>query len=163
MVNNSIEKKGKESAEAQTQQAITVSQPKKLESILETINLMNTISERIGESKSGDLGGTGIAGKKQGAQSGQSQRDQAIADLPSAPVMQKQLQKHIRTEVKNLQKEIRIAARKVSKPGSANKLNELYARIRRLNGILHELFSTSVDVIKRLYIRVFVDKQTVFQ
>ena len=162
LVNNSIDKKGKESAESQTQQAITVSQPKKLEGILETINLMNTISERIGESKSDDLPSTGASGKGQVAQSGQSQRDQAIANLPSSSVMQKQLQKHIKTEVKILQKEIRIAARKVSKTGSANKLNELYARIRRLNGIMHELFSTSVDVVKRLYIRVFVDKQTVF-
>ena len=161
MTDKSVEK-GPESGKEINQQSITVSQPQKLEKVLETINLMESIGERIGEDKSGDMGGTGT-GKTGTAAATQSWRDQAMANLPSEPMMQAQLQKHIKTEVKKLRKEVRRAACKASKAGSAHKLNELYARIRRLNGILKELYSSSVDTIKRLYVRIFVDKQTVFQ
>jgi hypothetical protein len=87
-------------------------------------------------------------------------RDQAIANLPAPKVMQKQLEAHIRTEIKKLRKQAKVIAR-INQPGGAYRLNLLYLRIHHLNALLHELLSSSVEVLKRLFIRVFVDKQTV--
>jgi hypothetical protein len=159
MANTSIEK-GKGAPEGSERQVIAVTQPHKLEGLLDTIELLNTVSERIGESKSGDLGSG--SGMQKGTQTQQSWREQAIASLPDMPVMQQQLENHIQSEVKTLRKEIRSTAKNVAKPGTAHKLNTLYARIRRLNGMLQQLLSASVEIIKRLYIRVFIDKQTAF-
>lgn len=150
---------------AVNQQALIVSQPKKLEGLLDTINLLNTVSERIGEDRSGDLGGGG--GGSTGGQQGdddaaQSQRDQAIANLPAPVAMQTKLKTHIEKEIKTVRKNIKKAEGNVVRPGSAYKLNELYARIRRLEGIMRELLEASVEVIERLYIRIFIDKQSVF-
>ncbi|MDD3897254.1 MAG: hypothetical protein PHU04_05480 [Candidatus Peribacteraceae bacterium] len=160
MANTSIEK-GKGAPEGNERQVIAVAQPQKLESLLDTIELLNTVSERMGESKSGDLG-NGSGGTRQGAASQQSWRELAIASLPATPVMQRQLEEHIHTEIKTLRREMHRSARRAAKPGGAHKLNTLYARIRRLNGILQQLFSASVETIRRLYIRIFVDKQTAF-
>lgn len=74
--------------------------------------------------------------------------------------MQKQLAEHIRVEVKKLRKQA-LQISRMSRPGAAYKLNELYARIRHLNAILAELFEASMDVLKRLFVRVFIDKQTI--
>lgn len=145
------------------QKALVVTQPQKLEGLLETINLLNTVSERIGEDKSGDLGGGSGGGSQKGDDDNQqSARDKAIANLPSATVMHKELESHIQKEVKKLRKEVKKANVKTGKPGSAYKVNELYARMRRLNGVLAELLHASIEVIQRLYIRIFIDKQPVF-
>jgi hypothetical protein len=89
-----------------------------------------------------------------------SARDQAIANLPATRVMQKQLEAHIRTEIKKLRKQAKTVAR-INQPGGAYRLNMLYLRIHHLNALLHELLSSSVEVLKRLFIKVFIDKQTV--
>ncbi len=158
MVQNSAERGP--SPETPNKLAITVAQPEKLGNLLETIDLLNSVSERMGEDRNGDMGAGGSG--SQTGNVGMSARDQAIANLPDTPVMQLQLQGHIEKEVKQLRHEIRMAAKRAGKPGNAYQLNKLYARIRRLNGILKELFSASLDTVKRLYIRVFVDKQTAF-
>ncbi|OGJ56122.1 hypothetical protein A2706_02260 [Candidatus Peribacteria bacterium RIFCSPHIGHO2_01_FULL_51_35] len=139
-----------------------VSQPLKSEVIrmLDTLNAIDSVpqrvSERTGEDISGDMGmAAGTAGAGQ-----ISPRDQAIANLPEPVLMQKQLEKHIQREVRRLTKEAARISR-LQKPGAAFYLNELYARIRRLNALLHELWDASVEVVKRLFIRVFVDKQPI--
>ncbi len=143
--------------------ALTVTQPDKIASLLDTLTLIDQMSERIGEDRSGDLGGGGQAGT--GTQGGTqkklpSPREQAIAGLPPQNVMQEKLSKKIVEEVRVLQRQVRhIHA--TGKPGAAFKLNKLYARIRRLNGLLHELLEASLDVLRRLFIRVFVDEQPV--
>ena len=73
----------------------------------------------------------------------------------------KQLARHIEKEVKTLRRKVRRAARRASKPGNAHKLNELYAQIRQLNALLANLFEASYEVVKRLFVRVFIDKQTI--
>ena len=144
-------------------QALAVTQPEKLQGLLETIDLLDRVSEALGEDKSTDLGGSG-AGATQGSgkATGQSTRAQKIANLPEQGVMQKQLERHIQREISSLQKEVKATTRKIGKKGSAHNLNELYARIRRLNGVLSELFDAGYEVVKRLFIRIFIDKQTVF-
>ena len=163
MANNSVEKGASTETNIETA-AIAVNQPQKLEGLMDTINLLNTVSDRIGEDRSGDWSGSGgqQGDDTTGAGQGQSARDQAIANLPTGPVMQKQLEKHIRAEVKTLRKEIRRVSKRANKAGSAHKLNELYMRVRRLNSLLSELLSSSVEVVKRIYVRIFVDKQPVF-
>jgi len=142
--------------------ALIVSQPKKLEGLLETLVLLDRVCETVGEDRSGDMGGAGT-GAGQGDDDDQvvSLRELAIANLPDTPVLQRHLKKHIEKEVKKLQKEIKSAARRASKPGAAYKINGLYARIRRLNALLADLFEASHEVLKRLYVKIFVDKQTV--
>ncbi len=127
------------------------------------MELNDKVSEKSTEDATSDWsqasGGTGSAVQTTG-QTGASVRDQAIANLPIPVVMQKQLEQHIRNEVKQLRKQaLKIA--NTSKPGGAHKLNELYARIHRLNALLASLFEASVEVLKRLYVRVFVDKQNI--
>lgn len=159
MVQNSAERSG-HTPEASNKPVITVAQPEKLGNLLETIDLLNTVSERIGEDRSGDMGGGGAM--QTSGSTGTSARDHAIANLPTAQVMQRELQQHVEKEVKTLRREVRKLARRAGKPGNAYQLNKLYARIRRLNGILKELLESSIDTVKRLYIRIFVDKQSAF-
>ncbi|MDD5623780.1 MAG: hypothetical protein PHI23_03665, partial [Candidatus Peribacteraceae bacterium] len=89
-----------------------------------------------------------------------SPREQAILNLPSPEAMQTKLRQKIHMEVKQLHKQIHSISR-VSKPGNAFKLNLLYARIRRLNGLLAELVEASFEVLKRLFVRVFIDEQPI--
>ena len=148
---------------AEVSPALIVSQPKKLGSLLETLTLLDKVSETVGEDRSGDMGGAGTGTGQQGDDDGQtiSLREQAIANLPDATVMQRRLKVHIEKDVKRLQKQIKRAARRASEPGAAYKINQLYARIRRLNALLAELLEASHEVLKRLYVKIFVDKQTV--
>lgn len=151
---------GPESAPAAPSRSLIVSQPEKLEGLLETINLMATVSERMGEDRSGDLGSSGGSSGQQGDDSTQvSARDKAIAAIPAVPVMQKQLQEHIAQNIKSLRQEINQQTVKGSKAGSAYKLNELYKRIRRLQCFLSDILSASTEIVQRIYIRVFIDKQ----
>ncbi|MBT3292771.1 hypothetical protein HN512_02095 [Candidatus Peregrinibacteria bacterium] len=161
MTGTSTPEKGK-SVESNLEQsdALIVSQPKKLEGLLETISLIDKVSEKLGEDKSGDMGSGGQTSMSKSSKSSSSSRAQAIANLPEPRVMQKSLEKHIHHEVKLLQKKVKKIT-KESKEGNAHKLNELYAHMRRLNGILSELVEASYDIVKRLYVRIFVDKQNI--
>jgi len=163
MTPNVTPEQGISNPEAQSSKALIVEQPHKLEGLLETISLLDSISERVGEDKSGDMGdGGGSTGKRDdGSAGGQSARDLAIANLADEKVLRKQLAQHIEREVKTLSKQVHRAAKRISKPGNAHKLNELYARIRRLNSLLSSLVEASYDVVKRLFIRVFIDKQPI--
>lgn len=144
---------------------LIVRQPAKLEelgNLLTTIeNLHQRVSETGSEDRSGDLGGAG-----QGATAGTagtrqvSPRDQAIAAIPVPTVMQRQLASHIEQEVKQLQRQARRITR-LSRPGAAHRLNELYAKIRRLNSLLADIFEASYEVLKRLFIKIFIDRQPI--
>jgi hypothetical protein len=131
-----------------------------LSNFLEGINMEVSEKEgdKPGEQWSGSQGGTAVATSQ--AQTGTSARSQAIANLPAPAVMQKQLEQHIRSEVKKLRKQAMSIAR-MSRPGAAFHLNQLYARIRSLNALLADLFDASVDVLKRMFIKVFIDKQAI--
>ncbi|MDD4319420.1 MAG: hypothetical protein PHW10_03805 [Candidatus Peribacteraceae bacterium] len=146
---------------------LVVSQPKTLRAITEMVDALQAaperVSELLGEDRSGDLGGasagTGLAAGQGSA--GQSARDIAIATMPSdTATLQRQLAKHIEQEVNHLRRIARKNGRG-SRPGEAFRLNQIYARIRRLNALLKELFEASIDVLKRLFIRVFIDKQSI--
>ncbi len=167
-------------AESVEHSALIVSQPQKLEGLLETITLIDRVSERLGEDRSGDWGGgggaggdaavsvarhgavqVGGAGAQAGGQTKQTARDKAIKNLPKPELMKQKLTRHIEKEVKSVRKQIRKEARRASKPGSAHRINELYARVRRLNSLLSGILDAGYDVVKRLFIRTFIDKQTV--
>ncbi len=112
-----------------------------------------------GEQWSGSSQGTTSTGIQPASQ-GTSWRDQAIANLPVPVVMQQKLHTHIEEEIKELRKQ----ASKITdlrKPGAANHFNQLHAKIHRLNSLLAGLFEASIDVIKRIFIRVFIDKQPI--
>ncbi len=151
--------------EAKASPSLTVHQPEKLENLLDTIGLLSSITERMSEDRSGDMGGSGAAkGKGSTTAStagGVSWRDEAIAHLPVPAVMQQKLQEHILLEIKQLRKQVQTTALRISRPGSAYKINQLYAKIRRLSGLLQDLLSASAEVLKRFYIRTFIDKQSV--
>lgn len=121
---------------------------------------------KIGESAKGEPGeqwsgdGSGAAATQQTRGSGTSARDLAIANLPPQQQMQAQLEAHIREEIKHLRKQAKHIA-KLSRPGAAYHINQLYARMRHLNALLAELLEASFEALKRLFIRVFVDKQNI--
>ncbi|NOS67721.1 MAG: hypothetical protein HOO67_05155 [Candidatus Peribacteraceae bacterium] len=144
---------------------LIVRQPGKLQeltNLLETFENLNArVSERTGEDRSGDMGGAGAGatGGQQGTQ-GATARDLAIKNIPVAQIMQKKLAQHIQQEAHKLEK----LARKVSRssaPGSAHKLNELYSKIRRLNALIHDILEASLEVLKRFFVRVFIDNQPI--
>lgn len=144
-----------------------VTQPVKIEtggqllgSFLEDINKMSE-NAPSGPGEQGTAGTSGAMVQTAGGSSpAVSSRDEAIANVPTAKVMQKQLEAHIKAEVKKLRKQARTIAR-INQPGGAYRLNQLYTRIHHLNALLAELFSSSVEVVKRLFVKVFIDKQTV--
>ncbi len=142
---------------------LIVRQPAKLAELgklLETFENLNArVSERAGEDSSGDMGGAAM-GAGQGDDSQASPRDIAIKNIPPEAVMKEKLAHHIGKEVQKLEKLTRGIARS-TKPGAAYKLNQLYARIRRLNSLLAEITEAAYEVLRRLFIRVFIDQQPV--
>lgn len=144
---------------------LIVRQPAKLAELgklLETFdNLSARVSERQGEDVSGDLGGGGTggtAGTK--GDGGISPRDLAIERIPPFEIVRKKLEGHIHGEVRKLEKQARRLSR-ASQPGSAYKLNDIYSRIRRLNALLYQMLEASVEMLKRFFIRVFIDQQPI--
>lgn len=138
---------------------VVVAQPKSV-NLASFMEGLGQFTENAGDTPANWGGGSSGALATTGQQNGPSARDLAIEQLPIPVVMQKQLEQHIRTEVKKLRRQaIKIAA--IGHPGGAYKLNQLYSRIRHLNAILASLFEASVDVIKRLFVRVFIDKQSI--
>ena len=162
MVNpsGSIEK-GPNTQESTEVKHLVVTQPDKFQGLLETISLMDKVSERLGEDNSGDMGGDGSSTRSsQGDDGTTSTRAAAIASIPDTSEMRKSLGSYIQKEIKILRKLARKKKFHASKPGSAHQINELYSKIRRLNTLFTELMETSVDALKRLFIKVFIDKQT---
>lgn len=142
-----------------------VLQPKKMQPELQAIVAeladlidVGAVGETMQEDKSGDMGGSGAQGD--GAQTVRSKRAQLIANPPPPAVIQQELRKHITKEIKQLSRKARKMSR-VSDPGAAFLLNEVYAKIRRLNSLLAEILEASYDVLKRLFIKVFVDNQPI--
>lgn len=151
-----------QSAPTPEERGQAVLQPGKAEGLAMLVAEINELpSEALGEDRSGDWSGGGQKAASGGSAGQQtSVRDRAIANMPAPTVMQKRLERHIRTEVKHLRKQARLIIRS-RKPGSAYALAQLYAKIRHLNSLLGDLFEASYEVLKRLFIKVFVDKQPI--
>jgi len=140
---------------------LVVHQPPKLQSLLTLLSDLERISEVLREESARDLGssgGTGSSIKGSAAGAGVSLRDQAIRSLPSTEAMRHKLTKHLQHEVRELEKRASRLARS-GKKGSAFLLNELYAKIRRIQSLIAELVEAAADVVRRLYIRLFIDHQ----
>lgn len=163
MAHSSLEK-GLLSSHSPEGSKLAVIQPGKVEGLTMFLEEINRISETTGEDRSGDWSGSGQGSTgmatTQGGATAVSARDHAIANLPAPARMQKDLEKHIRIEVKMLRKQARAITR-LNKPGAAYHLNQLYSRIHHLNALLAEIFEASYEVLKRLFIRVFIDRQTI--
>lgn len=147
----------------------TVVQPSKalqleqVEGLSEFVDQINQIKEHASDT-AGEQWSSGSGSQKAVATAGQQQavsaRDLAIANLPSPKAMQRELEKHIKEEVKNLRKQAKTVTR-LGQPGGAHRLTLFYRQIRHLNSLLSAIWDTSVDVVKRLFIRVFIDKQSI--
>lgn len=154
--------------QAGKEQLPTVTQPKHFEafqSLSAIVEEIDRISESStdgpGEQWAGAQKGTkAITGSTTSAVALPSPREQAIASLPIPVMMQRELEKHIRTEVQHLRSEARRIV-KIGRPGAAHQLTLIYAKIRRLNALWHEILEASYEVLKRLFIRVFVDRQSI--
>lgn len=142
-------------------QPISVGKIDGLSQILEAVQEIGKIAETMGEDTSARDAGAGGGFRGSGTASTTfSVRDRAIANLPDPRVMQKQLEQHIRGEVKKLRRQAKRVAR-IGSPGAAYHLTKIYARIRQFNTLLSALFEASVDVLKRFFIRVFIDRQPI--
>lgn len=147
----------------------TVVQPSKalqleqVDGLSEFVDQINQIKEHASDTAGEQWSGNGTSQKAiaaTGQQQAASARDMAMANLPPARTMQKELEKHIKEEVKKLRKQAKTITR-IGQPGGAHKLTLLYRQIRHLNSLLAAIWDTSLDVLKRLFVRVFVDKQSI--
>jgi hypothetical protein len=148
-----------EAAPARVNQPLTMSNQ-----LQEFLSGLDVISETSpggpGEHWTGGAPSGGMTAQAGGQASGTSPRDQAIANLPAPAVMQKEIAKHIKVEIKKLRREAKRIAR-VGQPGGAYHLVQLYGKIHRLNALLKEIFDSSLEVIKRIYVRIFIDRQPI--
>ena len=149
----------KEKVEVKTMK-LTVKQPERIQSLLTVLSDLESISERVSETADHDLGSGGPASAGAGSRGDDSQsiRAQAIKSLPSTSVMRGRLTRHLEHDVRQLERRAKRMARRVGK-GSAYLLNELYARIRKIQALIAELVDATAEVVRRLYIRLFVDHQ----
>jgi hypothetical protein len=144
---------------------LIVRQPAKLaelSKLLETFDNLNArVSERSGGPAQDWSGGTGAAaGTGKGDDGGISPREKAIQAMPAPEIVRQRLEQHIDKEVRKLERQAGVLA-KSGKPGAAFHLNELYAKIRKLNSLLGKLVELAEDVLKRLFIKVFIDNQAI--
>lgn len=135
-----------------------VFQPQKLKEVVGIIDLMGTVASRVREDNSGDMGAGGSSGGTAQGATGTSARDEAIAKAPPVPIMQQKLIKHLEQEVHVIQKTVRSLSRS-NKPGTAFMLTELYKKLRRLTSLISNILHASAEVIKRLYVSAFIDRQ----
>ena len=162
--NKTPEKAPLTSEAGKVMQPMSIGKVPGLDAFLEAVNglQMGNIGENATEDTSardGSGGGGGMV--TSGSTAGTtSARDRAIANLPEIKMMQKQLEGHIRDEVKKLRKQAHHIA-KLREPGAAYHLNKLYARIRQFNTLLYSILDAGADVIKRFFIRVFIDRQPI--
>jgi DNA repair exonuclease SbcCD ATPase subunit len=152
------------SSSAESRQLI-VEQPKQLAELNNLLSTLDDVSSRMSEKgsedRSGDWSGGGSTAANQSSTQEPSEREVAIAAISADPaVLQLQLKQHIEEEIKELSKVAKRIA-KLNRPGAAYRANQMYARIRRLNSLIASIFETSYDTLKRLFIRVFIDKQPV--
>ncbi len=162
-MNPSSPEKGLAAPSGTPERSQSVLQPSKAEGLAMLVAEINDLpGETATEDATSDwkASSTGTAMTAQGTQQGSSTRDQAMANLPVPAQMQKQLEAHIRSEVKQLRKQTKLIIRS-RKPGSAYALAQMYAKIRHLNALLADLLEASYDVLKRLFVKVFVDKQAI--
>ena len=140
---------------------LSIHQPEPMTNLLDLLSSFDSISERIGEDRSGDLGGAGAgAGSSAHKRDDVSLRDKAIASLPSVPAMRHRLTGHLQKDARHLERKAKRLARNTKK-GSAYMLNEMYARIRKMQKLIVELVDATADTVKRLYVRLFVDNQKI--
>ncbi len=133
-----------------------VFQPQKLKEIVEVVDLMGTVANRIREDNSGDLPGGGARGSQKS--SGTTARDEAIAKAPPVAVMQQKLVAHLKEERAEIQKQAKAMAHS-NAPGAAWTITELYRKMRRLSSLISQILEASADMVKRFYISAFIDRQ----
>jgi hypothetical protein len=162
MVQNSPEK-GMQTSPTVERTAVVAQPVKKVEAMQALLLEVNDIVAEANPAKPGEQWSgsqsTTTGGTTATAQT-LSWRDQAIAAIPAPQIMQKQLATHIQSEIETLRKQATHIT-DLRKPGAAHHFNELQSRIHRLNSLLKALFDSSLEVLKRIFIRVFIDKQTI--
>lgn len=141
--------------------ANVVFQPTKLNEVMEMINFMGNISEKVNEQHAVFTGSSGGSTGGQQA-SGSAQRDQILQKLPPAIQMQRKLVKHIDQQITSLEKKAKRISRS-RKRGWAYELNQIFSEIHRLAAIAREIMRASAEVVKRFYILVFIDHQPLVQ
>jgi hypothetical protein len=134
-----------------------VFQPTKLNEVMEMINFMGNISEKVTEHHALFTGSSGASTGDQKSQ-GSSQRDQILQKLPPTAQMQKKLVKHIDAEIASLEKKAKRITR-MKRRGWAFELTLVIAHIHRLAAIAREIMRASLEVVRRFYILVFIDHQ----
>lgn len=141
---------------------LVVRQPPKLEglmTLLDTLSGLERVAEVVREDSSQDIGAAGASGvAAAGTSQAASSREQAIQSLPPVTVMRKRLTGHLQSEMRQLERKARRVAHSARK-GSAYLLNELYAKIRRIQSLIAELVDAAAEVVRQLYIRLFIDHQ----
>lgn len=133
-----------------------VTQPAKLNELMEVINVMGNISEKFAEHQSQIAASS--AGQTSTKAAATTARDEAIKALPKKEMMQQTLIRQINREIATLERQIK-AINSERQAGWAYEITKLYARVRRLTALLREITRATVENVKRFYIHVFIDHQ----
>lgn len=118
----------------------------------ESVETTGKVSEVLSNTKE-DSGDGSTGAKSAVAQMTPAQiKAQLLKNLPSEPVMRKQLETEIRKEIDYLHKK---AMKMVRSPGNISyfEMNNLMSKIRELKGILLTLLKASMDTLKTLWLR----------
>jgi hypothetical protein len=134
-----------------------VFQPQKLTAVIDIVNLMGTVSQRIREENAGDLPAMRST-KSSGTGGNTTTRDDAIAKAPPVAMMQQKLMQHLKQERSLMQRQAKTIASS-NAPGAAWTLTELYKKIRSLSSLIAQILEASAEMIKRFYVSVFIDRQ----
>ncbi len=144
---------------------VIVHQPPKMRELNDLLltfeELPSRVSEMTGEDRSGDMGASSAGAGRAAAVTQPPPRERKIMAMPQdEQTLKQELKAHIQREVQTLNQEAKKIER-LNRPGAAHRLTKLYARIRRLNGLIAEILQASYETVKRLFIRVFIDEQPV--
>ena len=137
------------------------------EAIAEALTGAEKVSERASESPSEQGGAGGQKGDDQGQQTG-SQGDGEDTDLlfdekhlPPAPQMIRRIEKQLRTQISQLEKEARKFKGGVFGRMDLHKYSETMIQIREKNVLLQRLLSMAYESLKSLYIHFFKPKDKI--
>lgn len=129
------------------------------EAVDEVMGGMEKPSEKISERKgeSGEKGDIKGGGQTSGNDDGQSQTiNVSIKDyhFPSEEIMVKKIRTAITAQIKHEWKKAKKSSKKLGTGGSSE-YNESIAKIRKLKTMLSSIFTSTVNLMKEMYVKYF--------
>lgn len=143
-----------------TPEVLTVRQPEKMKNLLALLELLEGVTQAVSGVQPAGGGVAGASSSGAPTATTPSKRDLLLQNLPATEVMQQRLVTHLSQEVRRLERKARRMALSFGR-GTAHAYNQLFARIRKIQALISDLFEATREVIQRLYVRLFIDGQAI--